>query len=112
MPMTRVPLHVCHRKNPNAIGFRDKNDSIGEIAADMPPGGRVESAKTFRVGADFEKQPLHLTVKTNPKFWRDFGIVPDRSREFFVRFRVKQMVHKPAILRARASDCSSGIPLT
>jgi hypothetical protein len=25
---------------------------------------------------------------------------------------VKQMVHKPAILRARASDCSSGIPLT
>src|SRR5439155_23751730 len=48
---------------------------------------------------------------THPQFRRNFGIITNRSGKFLVRFGVKQVLHRPAILRAGASDSSSGTPL-
>lgn len=98
--------------NPNEIGLVEKNDRVGKIAAEMSPRGRIKSAETIRGGADFEKQTLHLAVEALAKFGRNFGVITDRPSEFFIGFGMKQMVHKPAIVRARASDSSSGTPLT
>ena len=112
MPVTWTPFHMHDRDNPNETGLVEINDRVGKIATQMSPGGRIKSAETFRVSADFEKQPLHLTVKALTKIRRNFGIITDRPGKFFIGLGMKQIVHRPAILRARASDSSSGTPLT
>ena len=78
----------------------------------MPARGRVKLAEAFRVGADFAKQPLHFALKTHAEFRRNPGIITNRSGKFLVRLGMKQMIHSPAILRARARDSSSGTPST
>ncbi len=67
----------------------------------MPARGRVKLAEAFRVGADFAKQPLHFALKTHAEFRRNPGIITNRSGKFLVRLGMKQMIHSPAILRAR-----------
>src|SRR6185312_6672499 len=72
----------------------------------------IEFAETFRVQSDLAKQTLHLPIKTHAKLRRNFGIILNCPGELIVSFRVKRDFHRPAILRARASDSSSGTPLT
>src|SRR5947207_1242395 len=94
------------------FGLFQKDDAVRKIEAEMPAGGRIKFAEALRVGADFVKQTFHLPIETHAQFRRNFGIITNCSGEFFVRFGMKQVNHRPAILRARASDSSSGTPLT
>jgi hypothetical protein len=34
----------------------------------MPAGGRIKFAEAFRIGANFLKQPFHLTIETHAQF--------------------------------------------
>ena len=99
-PVTGSPLHVHDRNNPKVHRLFKKNNSAGKIAAEMSPGGRVKPAESFRVGTDFIHQALHLTKKTPAEPRRNFGVITNRRDKFFLRFRMKQIFHRPAILRA------------
>src|ERR1022692_3023061 len=111
-PITGTPFHVHHSHNPDVFRFFHEDYRVRKIAAEMPARGRIKFAESFRVGADFAKQTLQLAEKTHAEFRRNPGIIANRSGKFLDRFGMKQMIHSPAILRARASDSSSGTPLT
>jgi hypothetical protein len=56
------------------------------------------------------KQSFHLAIKARAQVRRNLRIITDRSGEFLVCFGMKQVLHRPATLRARPSHSSSGTP--
>ena len=97
---------------PNVIGLFDEDDRVRKIMAEVSAGGWVKSAEADGIGAGFLKQTFHLVVKTHTEFGRNLRIIEDGPGKFFVGFRMKRDFHRPAILRARASDSSRETPLT
>src|SRR6267154_2589073 len=92
------------------FGLFQKDDGVRKCDAEMSARRRIKFAEALRVRADFVKQSFHLAIKAHAQVRRNLRIITDRSGEFLVCFGMKQVLHRPAILRARASDSSSGTP--
>ena len=65
-PITGTPFHVHHSHNPDVFRFFHEDYRVRKIAAEMPARGRIKFAESFRGGADFAKQMLHLAEKRTP----------------------------------------------
>src|SRR5665213_1629213 len=111
-PITGLPFHVHDRYDPKVIRLFQINNGVGKIAAEMSPCGWLEFPKALRRSTNLTKQSFHLSLTSHSKLGGNAGIITNGSGKFFVSLRVKQKFHRPAILRARMSDSSSGIPFT
>lgn len=107
-----MTFHMHDRNDPDAVRLLNEDHRAGKTATEVPSGRGIESVKAFRVRPDFAEEPLYLLVKAHTQLRRDRRVGADSRGEFLVSLWVQPTVRRPASLRARASDSSSGTPWT
>src|SRR5262245_12861066 len=111
-PITRLTNPVHDGEDEDSLRLFEGNDGVGEPQGERSTGGRIKASKAPGLCADFLDDPFDLTVEVDAKLRINVGVVADGLGELGVGLRVDRMGHRPAALRARASDFSKGIGWT
>lgn len=112
VPIARFPVHVHDSDDSDIFRVVDEDDCVGKVVAEMPArpwikfsealGNLRQLPEVIVLSRDKNEHPIRAKLRNN-------RLPPG---EFLIRIRVEGNVHKPAALRARASDSSSGTPFT
>ncbi len=109
-PVTRASFHVHHRDDPKVVGLFRVNNRIRELSAEVPPSRWIKLVEALRVFACVVDESLHLAIKADPQIRLDLSVVTDGIGQLSVGLRMDDVTHRPAILRMRARDSSTGMP--
>src|SRR4051794_21305332 len=97
-----------HGDDPHAVRLIQVNDRVRELTRERSRGGRVKSKEALRLSADILNESVDLTIKANAQIWIYGGMISYRILKLRVGFGMDHLPHRPAILRMRARDSSSG----
>jgi hypothetical protein len=111
-PVARPPFHVHDSDNPHAIWLLQINNRIRKLRAEMSLSRWVELVKAFGVGADVLDESFDFQVEALSQIRGDLSVLTNGLGKFGIRLWMDRMPHRPAILRIRARDSSSGMPST
>ena len=65
MPIARAPFQMHYSNHLYQICFINENNSVREIAAQMPSGGWIKLPKALWGGGNFHEHPLHVPIEAN-----------------------------------------------